>query len=68
MLDAKESIGIARLILTDITGRIAYNRNITVAKGMNVFAINTTDLPTGNYILTVNNENIMLSQKIVVTH
>ncbi len=68
MLDTKENADAATLALTDMSGRTVSVQTINIAKGMNTFTVNTATVPAGMYLLSVQGNNIRLSQKLNIAH
>ena len=68
VIDVKERISNAQLFVTDLTGKVVYNRAMTVNKGLNGYAISTANLANGNYIVTITNGLWKAAQKLVVQH
>jgi hypothetical protein len=67
MIDAKESSN-ARLIVTDITGRIVENAALNLNKGVNGVRLNTANYTNGIYMVTVTNGSWKIAEKLVVQH
>ncbi|MBS1772533.1 MAG: T9SS type A sorting domain-containing protein [Bacteroidetes bacterium] len=68
VIDAKEASGNTMLIVTDITGKVALKSNVALNKGLNALQINTGDLATGTYMITVTNGAWKITDKLAVQH
>lgn len=65
LLDSK--VGAEAVItLNDIQGRVLMNRNLKLNTGLNAIQLNTGHLPSGNYILNVNGQQIRLQEKVSI--
>lgn len=60
--------GISNIGISDLTGRIVGNEQVSMSKGANTFTLNTSTYPNGMYYVMVNNGLTQLSSKFVVNH
>ena len=68
LIDTKEAVDNARLMVTDFTGRLVYNNVVNVKNGLNAYTINTSALAAGAYIVTLTNGSWKVAEKLVVQH
>lgn len=68
LIDADTRVGDARLIITDMTGKMVYHNKVNVNAGLNAINVSTANLANGNYILTITNDKWNATQKLVVQH
>src|SRR5690606_39027506 len=68
MIDAKSASPAARLIVSDMAGRIVANSSIDVRQGMNAFGLNTSSWPAGVYAVQIAGGDLKLSTRLVVVH
>ncbi|HTN46412.1 MAG TPA: T9SS type A sorting domain-containing protein [Flavipsychrobacter sp.] len=68
VVDAKEKVGKAHIMITDITGKLVYRNEIAVNNGLNAYSVSTSNLVNGNYIVTLTNGNWKATEKLVVQH
>jgi len=67
IIDSKEESA-ARLMITDLTGRVVYNKAVNMKNGLNAFTFNTSDVAAGTYIVTLTNGSWKVAEKLVVQH
>jgi hypothetical protein len=68
MVDVKEATQGARLVVTDLTGKVMVNRSVDIKAGMNAFGFNTSAYASGTYIVTLGNGTWKVAEKLVVQH
>jgi hypothetical protein len=68
MVDVKDAAKGARLLVTDITGRVMMNNPVELVKGLNGFRINTSGYAAGTYIVTLSDGSWKITDKMVVQH
>jgi hypothetical protein len=54
----------SKIQLTDLSGKIIYENETTE----NELLLNALDYPDGMYLLTVANEQLLLTRKIIISH
>ncbi len=57
--------GNATVVLSDMSGKIVFNKDFAVEAGKNSLKIDAKELLTGNYVLMVNGEGIKLSEVLI---
>jgi hypothetical protein len=68
MIDSKQSLTNAQIVITDILGKVAHRSTLKVNAGLNAFRVNTTSIPSGTYIVTVSHGAWRATEKLVVQH
>lgn len=66
-VEVKEQ-GEARLMVSDITGKVMLSRMVNLKKGLNAFGINTSEYAAGTYIITIGNGSWKISDKLIIQH
>ena len=54
------------LDITDVSGRIVYNRNVDVANGFNNITVNDIKLQSGIYFVNLNYKNEKITRKLII--
>ncbi len=54
------------LRITDMTGKVVYQRNKNVRTGLNAWTLNTSAFPAGHYILSLSNGDAAVHQKMTI--
>ena len=67
MVDARQASS-ARVLITDISGRVVHQGAVQLQPGMNAFGFRTAQLPAGTYMVSLTDGNWKLSNKLVVAH
>lgn len=67
VLDAKEQAA-ARILISDISGRIVKQYPVEIRQDMNAFRINTASMPSGLYMVTITNGKWKQTEKLIVSH
>jgi endonuclease I len=65
MIDAKVSEKF-NLDITDVSGRIVYNRNVDVVNGFNNIKVNDIKLQSGIYFVNLNYKNEKITRKLII--
>jgi hypothetical protein len=60
--------GAAQVIVSDLTGKLVARYPVSMKNGLNAFRINTENMPTGMYIVTLTNGSWKAAQKLMVQH
>jgi len=68
MIDAKVAAPSARMIVTDMAGRIVSNTPIAIAAGMNGYSLNTATWPAGIYAVQIAGGDWKMSTRLAVAH
>lgn len=68
MIDAKEAAANARLVVTDMSGRVVQQMPLGIRKGMNAYELNTGNFAAGTYVITIANGSWKMAEKLVVQH
>ncbi len=66
MIDAKTAAPNARLLVTDMAGRVVANGTLDIRAGMNGFSLNSANWAAGTYVVTVAGADWKMSQQLVV--
>lgn len=66
LVDSKEKMDNTMLIVTDISGRIAFRSSVNVKSGLNAYSINTSGLASGTYVVNLTNGSWKATEKLVV--
>ncbi|UPT65212.1 MAG: endonuclease [Sphingobacteriales bacterium JAD_PAG50586_3] len=56
------------MMVTDMTGRVIYSRNVNMAKGPNLYDIHLGAFDAGMYNLTIRTNGALTSRRLVVVH
>lgn len=68
LIDAKEAVKNARLMVTDLSGRVVFSSVVAVNAGLNAYAVNTSAVAAGTYIVTLTNGAWKATEKLIVQH
>ena len=68
MIDAKAATDNARLVVTDLTGKMMQQATVSLHAGINAYSFITGSWPAGTYIVHVAGENLSIGGKLVVSH
>lgn len=68
LVDSKEKMNNTMLVVTDISGRIAFKSFVNVKSGLNAYSINTSGLASGTYVVNLTNGAWKATEKLVVQH
>ncbi|XZF12865.1 T9SS type A sorting domain-containing protein [Chitinophagaceae bacterium MMS25-I14] len=68
MIDAKEAVGTAQVLVSDITGKMISRIPVDIKKGMNGFSLNTSSMAGGLYVITITNGSWKVAGKLIVQH
>ncbi len=68
LIDIKEQVKNAQVIVSDITGKVVYNTSVSVNNGLNTFNLSTSNLVAGTYVVTITNGSWKASEKLIVQH
>jgi hypothetical protein len=68
LIDTKESVKNARLIVTDLTGKVVFSSAVNVNGGLNAYTINTSSVAAGTYVVTLTNGAWKATEKLIVQH
>ena len=68
MLPAIEEEQLNSIAVLDLAGRVVMNEQRFMSKGENQVELNLSGLPNGMYIVRVENNQAILSRKIIVSH
>jgi len=68
LLDAKEVSKNARLIVSDMSGRVVYSNVVNINTGLNAFNINTATIASGTYLVTLTNGSWKATERLLVQH
>jgi hypothetical protein len=66
MVDAKHADNNTVLAVTDITGKVVVNQRVQLSAGVNAYSVNMSAFPAGMYIVTVNNSQLKIAEKVQV--
>lgn len=66
--DVKEAVKGARLLVTDITGKVMLNSVVDLQEGMNAFRINTANFAAGTYVISLSNGSWKVADRLIVQH
>ena len=66
MFNAAENTN-ARLTITAMNGQVVLKSNEKVQAGLNVFEINTANMPVGNYVVSIQSDRGFMSKKMTVS-
>lgn len=61
-----ENTGSAELIITDVVGNIVYSKSVQIENGSAIETVNTSNLSSGMYFITLSSGAIFLSQQLVI--
>ncbi|MBS1782906.1 MAG: T9SS type A sorting domain-containing protein [Bacteroidetes bacterium] len=67
LIDAKETTN-ARLMISDLNGRVVYNTSVTIMQGLNATTFNTSNVASGLYLITLTNGAWKVTEKLSVQH
>lgn len=56
----------ARIIITDIAGKVVDEQNIPARNGKNIFSLNISNYAKGLYFITLSHQNISCTSKLIV--
>jgi hypothetical protein len=68
LIDTKEEVKSAQLIVTDLTGKVVYRTGVSVNSGMNAYRVSTASLTSGMYFVVLTNGSWKAAEKLVVQH
>jgi hypothetical protein len=66
MIDAKKATPNARMIVTDMSGRVVASSSLDIRAGLNAFALNSGNWAAGTYAVTVSGADWKMSSRLVV--
>ncbi|RYD59340.1 MAG: T9SS type A sorting domain-containing protein [Sphingobacteriales bacterium] len=66
MIDVKEAAQNARLVITDITGKVIENNAVILTTGLNALEVKTSGLVAGSYFVTITNGSWKVSDRLIV--
>ena len=67
MLDSKAD-GAVTMSLLDMQGRTIRTTSISLKQGVNGYSLPVSQLPNGNYLLSIQGKQVSLTQKVSVAH
>ncbi len=67
VIEAKQTAN-ARLLVTDITGKVLQNTPVSLNTGLNALRINTANYAPGTYVVNVTDGNWKITEKLAVQH
>jgi hypothetical protein len=68
LLDSKEQVNNARVLVTDLMGKVAYSRSVNITNGLNAYELNIGNLAAGTYLVTLSNGSWKATEKLIVQH
>lgn len=66
MVDAKQAGKNTVLAVTDITGKVVVTQPVQLSAGVNAYSVNMSAFPAGMYIVSVNNSQLKIAEKVQV--
>lgn len=58
----RKNISNEKIIVTDITGRLLFDKSVTVKKGNNIISVSVNSLPTGTYFIKLSGKKGQVKQ------
>ncbi len=68
VVDAQEAADNTIMVVSDVTGKVLQQTQVSIKQGLNAFSLDVATYPTGTYIVTVANSSWKVSDKVVVQH
>ncbi len=66
MVDAKQAGKNTVLAVTDVTGKVVVTQPVQLSAGVNAYSVDMSSFPAGMYIVTVNNSQLKIAEKVQV--
>lgn len=68
MIDAKEQMKDAQVMITDLTGKVVFRANANMNSGLTALNVNTASFASGTYVVVLTGGTWKVTEKLIVQH